>query len=99
MKKINSTSSTSMKLITLISGSSRRRERRFRFMSGPGGAVVRCEIAREEVAALIERIDELHGLFFHADHQALDLAAQIPVSDQRGNRHGESRRGGDQCLA
>src|ERR1700726_3924685 len=86
MKKISSTSSTSIIEIKLISGSSRWRGRGF-------------ISARRDLAAFVQRVDELHGLFFHAYHQALDLASQKTISDQRGYRDGETRRGRNQRLA
>src|ERR1700722_7658777 len=79
IKKIRSTSSTSMKLIRLISGSSNRRRGR-RFKGSP---------LRGEMLALIQRIDQLHRLFLHADDEPLHFAAQKAVRDQRGNRHGK----------
>src|SRR5271155_1157370 len=84
MKKINSTSITSIIEIKLISGSSRWRGRRF--MS------LRCH----QPAALIQRIDELHGFLLHAYHQTFDLASQIAISDQRGNRDRETGGRGDE---
>src|ERR1700677_4633059 len=89
MKNMSSTSSTSMKLITLISGSSRRPCWRRFTSSSPRG----------EVAALVQRVDQLHRFLFHADHQPLDFAAQVPIGDERGNGHGEARGGRDQRLA
>src|SRR6202171_271096 len=80
MKNTNSTSSTSIIEIKLISGSSRWRGRRF------------ISVGRDQRAALVQRIDELHGFLFHAHDQALDLASQKAISDQRGNRDGEPRR-------
>src|SRR3984885_5983800 len=80
MKNMSNTSSTSMKLITLISGSSRRPCWRRFTSSSP-----RCENA-----ALVQRVDQPHRFLFHADHQALDLAAQVPIGDERGNGHGET---------
>src|SRR5579859_793869 len=88
MKKISSTSSTSMKLMTLISGSSRRRGRKFK-----GSRL------RGELLALVQRVDQLHRLFLHADDQPLHFAAQEPIGDQRRNRDGQSGGGGDQRLA
>src|ERR1700691_3215680 len=89
MKKMSSTSSTSMKLITLISGSSRRLCWRRFTSSSPRG----------EIAALVQRVDQLHRFLFHADHQPLDFAAQVPIGDERGNGHGEARGGRDERLA
>src|SRR5271155_2041905 len=87
MKKTNRTSSTSIIEIRLISGSSRWRGRRF------------MSIARDEHAALVQRVDQLHGFLFHAHDQTLDLAAQKAIGDERGNRDGQSRRRRDQRLA
>src|ERR1700685_3015833 len=89
MKNMSSTSSTSMKLIRLISGSSRRPCWRRFTSSNP----------RREIAALIQRIDQLHRFLFHADHETLDLAAQESIGDERGNGHGKARGGRDQRLA
>src|SRR6202167_1440412 len=81
MKKMSSTSSTSMKLIKLISGSSRRRGRRFTASSPLG----------DQPAALVQRVDQLHRLFFHLDDQPFHLAPKVAVGDQRRYRHGQAR--------
>src|SRR6266403_4441063 len=86
MKKISSTSMTSIIEIKLISGSSRWRGRRF------------MSAGHDQHTALVQRIDELHGFLLHAHHQALDLAPQEAVRDQRGNRHGQTRRRRDERL-
>src|SRR6202035_495655 len=80
MKKINNTSSTSIIEIRLISGSSRWRGRRF------------ISLGRDQHAALVQRVDELHGFLFHAHHQPLDLAPQKAIRDQRGYRDGHPGR-------
>src|ERR1700692_56076 len=87
MKKINSTSSTSIIEIKLISGSWRWRARRFK------------SARPDRLAALVQRVDELHSFLFHAHDQALDLASQKAISDQRGNRDGEPRRRRDQRFS
>src|SRR3984885_10511180 len=84
MKKINSTSRTSIMEIRLISGSSRWRGRRF------------ISAGRHQHAALVQSIDELHRFFFHAYHEAFDLAAQEAVGDQRGDGDGQSGRRRDE---
>src|SRR6202789_4601933 len=86
MKKINSTSSTSIMEIRLISGSSRWRGRRF------------ISAGRHQRAALVQSIDELHRFLFHAYHEAFDLAAQEAVGDQRGYGDGQSGRRRDERL-
>src|ERR1700722_9676549 len=88
MKKISSTNSTSMKLIRLISGSSRRRGRRFK-----GSAL------GDEPVAFVEGIHQLHRLLFHLDDEPLHLAAEVAVGDQRRYRDGEAGGRGDQRLA
>src|SRR5260370_21476486 len=80
MKKINSTSITSIIEIKLISGSSRWRGRRF------------ISARHDQHAALVQGVDELHGFLLHAHHQALDLAPQKAVRDQRGYRDGQPGR-------
>src|SRR6266436_9520354 len=80
MKKINSTSMTSIIEIKLISGSSRWRGRRF------------ISARHDQHAALIQRIDELHGFLLHANHQSLDLAPQKAICDQRGYGDGQAGR-------
>src|SRR5277367_916615 len=83
MKKISSTSITSIIEIKLISGSSRWRGRRF------------MSFGRYH-PALVQRVDEFRGFLFHAHHQPLDLAPQKPIGDQRGNRDRETGRGRDE---
>src|ERR1700694_404729 len=87
MKKINSTSSTSIIEIKLISGSSRWRGRRF------------MSLGHDQHAALVQRIDELHGFLLHAQHQPLDLASQKSIRDQRGDGDGQPGRRGNERFA
>src|ERR1700688_1059692 len=87
MKKINSTSMTSIIEIKLISGSSRWRGRRF------------ISAGHDQHAALVQRIDELHGFLLHAHHQALYLAPQKAIRDQRRYRDGQAGRRRNQRFA
>src|SRR5207237_834558 len=65
------TSRTSINGMKLISGSSRPRE------------PLRSMAARALLALAVREVDELDGLLLHLDDQLVDLAAEMPVEDQR----------------
>src|SRR6185295_16888812 len=89
-------STTSMSEIMLISGSSRRRG--FKFMaSRSDGGTPDAGRGLARVRAF-EGVGETDGVLFHRDDDAIHLAAQEAIRDQRRDRDHEAGRRTDQRL-